>query len=55
VIPHEEWEVLYRERLQVEREIAGRGSRPVTADGVRREDRGGILGTLLRAVRALVP
>ena len=55
VIPHEEWEVLYRERLQVEREIAGRGSRPVTADGARRDDRGGILRTLLRAVRALMP
>jgi hypothetical protein len=52
VIPHEEWEVLYRERLQVEREARGQGSRP--GDGEPRTDGAGLLAALWRVVRALL-
>ena len=51
VIPHEEWEVLYRERLQVEREVRSHGSRP--GDGERATGGGGLLAALWRGVRAL--
>jgi hypothetical protein len=54
VIPHEEWEVLYRERLQVERDLArrgvgSRGGRPSEDDGER-----GPVAFLARVVRALL-
>jgi hypothetical protein len=51
VIPHEEWEVLYRERLQVERELRGRRDRPAgeTADGGGRGPLA-FIGRLVRAV-----
>lgn len=51
VIPHEEWEVLYRERLQVERELARRSGRPREA---RAEEDGshGPIAFLARLVRA---
>ena len=52
VIPHDEWEVLYRERLQVEREARERGARPGQS---RPSTHGGeLLGALWRGLRALL-
>jgi len=46
-VPYEEWEVLYRQRLQVERHIAGRQAKA-------HNDRGGPLGIVRNLLRALV-
>ncbi|HEX2194955.1 MAG TPA: hypothetical protein VHK63_08395 [Candidatus Limnocylindria bacterium] len=51
VIPHEEWEVLYRERLQVERELARRRDRSRAGDDGS-GPREGLLGSILRLVRS---
>lgn len=51
VIPHEEWEVLYRERLQVERELARRSARPREA-GAEEDGSHGPIAFLARLVRA---
>ena len=56
-IPYEEWEVLYRQRLQVERDLragAMAGEAVVSGDtpGVRREGALGALGDLGRLVRS---
>lgn len=54
VIPHEEWEVLYRERLQVEREVGGRGDRPGGGGPDEDADGRGPLAFIGRLVRSLV-
>ena len=55
VIAYEEWEVLYRQRLQTERDLlrasAGRGSRGVADDGNgRAERRRGLIGRVVRSI-----
>jgi hypothetical protein len=53
VIPHEEWEVLYRERLQVERELSGHGARPGQPRRGDDDAERGPIAFLARMVRAL--
>jgi hypothetical protein len=54
VIPHEEWEVLYRERLQVERELSGSEGRPGQPRRDEEGGEGGPLAFLLRLARAIL-
>jgi hypothetical protein len=53
VIPHEEWEVLYRERLQVEREAQHRHARPSQSVRGGDDEERGPIAFLLRLARAL--
>jgi hypothetical protein len=53
VVPHEEWEVLYRERLQVERELRDAAARPADARDGRHDGERHPLGFLIRLVRAI--
>lgn len=49
VVPYEEWEVLYRRRLQVERDmLRGSHSDPGTGDG--RDGQGGVLKRIVRTI-----
>ena len=53
VVPYEEWEVLYRQRLQVERDmLKGQHSDPGNADGDQ-GDRNGRPGVIKRIVRTI--
>lgn len=54
VIPHEEWEVLYRERLQVERELSGRSARPGKPRPGEKDGEHGPIALVARLVRALL-
>jgi hypothetical protein len=51
VVPYEEWEVLYRQRLQVERDLL---RSEADVQGAEEDDPGGILDRVGRAVDALV-
>jgi hypothetical protein len=53
VIPYEEWEVLYRQRLQTERDLL-RGTRVQVADGDGGHQNTGLIGRIARSLQELV-
>ena len=52
VIPHEEWEVLYRQRLQVERDLLRTDRHPPTETD-ERADKPGLIGRIVEGVGSL--